>query len=454
MAGQNIAPETTTRDIFSVTRLNREVRAVLEGSFPLLWVQGEISNLARPASGHLYFSLKDRNSQVRCAMFKNRNRFLKFSPENGMEVIIRAGVSLYEGRGEFQLIVEELEPAGAGALQKAFEELKDRLFKEGLFESSHKKPVPLYPESIGIITSPTGAAVRDILHVLKRRYPRAGVIIYPVAVQGEGAAQQIVSALETAETRNECDVLILARGGGSLEDLWSFNEEIVARAIYTCSLPIISGVGHEIDFTIADFVADERAPTPSAAAEIVSPNTVQLIERLNVIRNKLLTQTHHRIKKYSELLGYYEKRLPHPARQLQNINQHLDGLNLRMVQSIKTVVAVKRSNLLKLSAEMNHYNPKQLLKLNYDKCQHLGEQLKTGMTHYLKNLREKTERVAYLLQAVSPQVTLERGYAIVTDPQSGRIIRNATLLKEGKEINTRLAKGEIISTVKKITRET
>ena len=449
MTTQHNPAQVITRDIFTVTRLNREVRAVLEGSFPPLWVQGEISNLARPSSGHLYFSLKDKNSQVRCAMFKNRNRYLKFSPENGLEVVVRAGVSLYEGRGEFQLIVEDMEPAGMGALQKAFEELKARLSGEGLFDAGHKQPIPLYPQSIGIITSPTGAAIRDILHVLKRRYPSARVIVYPVAVQGEGAAKQIVQALETAQARGECDVLILARGGGSLEDLWSFNEEIVARAVYHCSLPVVCGVGHEIDFTIADFVADQRAPTPSAAAEIVSPNAMELLERLENMRSKLLTQTRHRIAKYAERLGYYEKRLPHPARRLQNISQHLDNLSLRLSQSIKTLIAVKRSGVLQLNARVNHYNPKQLLQLNRDKCRHLAGRLQTGFNHHLSNLREKMERSAHLLQAVSPQVTLERGYAIVTDPATGKIIRDAAAAAEGKNIHTRLARGEILSTVKK-----
>ena len=262
------------RDIYSITRLNREVRAVLEDSFPpSLWVRGEISNLAQPGSGHIYFSLKDKHSQVRCAMFRSANRHLRFAPENGREVLVRAGVSLYEGRGEFQLIVESMEPAGAGALQQAFEELKQRLLEEGLFADEHKQPLPAFPGTIGIITSPTGAAVRDIIHVLERRYARAGVIVYPVPVQGEGSAQQIAQAVDVANQRRECDVLILARGGGSLEDLWSFNEEIVARAIHHSVIPVVSGIGHEIDFTIADFVADQRAPTPSAAAEMVSPDS-------------------------------------------------------------------------------------------------------------------------------------------------------------------------------------
>ena len=277
----NITDQSQTAiDVYSVTRLNREVRAVLEGSFPTIWVQGEISNLAQPASGHMYFSLKDEFSQVRCAMFQNRNRLLQFRPENGNHVLLRAAISLYETRGEYQLIVEQMEPAGEGALQRAFEELKQRLFKEGLFAEEHKKPVPYMAARIGIITSPTGAAIRDILTVSRRRFPLADIIIYPVAVQGEGAAEQIISMLQTAQRRHECEVLILARGGGSLEDLWAFNNEKLARVIFKCTLPVVTGIGHEIDFTIADFVADKRAPTPSAAAEIVSPDQRQIDRQL------------------------------------------------------------------------------------------------------------------------------------------------------------------------------
>ena len=249
------------RDIYTVSRLNREARAVLEDGFPPpLWVSGEISNLARPASGHIYFSLKDRHSQVRCALFRQASRHLRTSPKNGQEVLVKAGVSLYEGRGEFQLIVEYLEPAGAGALQQAFEQLKQRLLQEGLFAAEHKQPLPAFPSTIGVITSPTSAAIEDILHVLERRYAVADVIIYPAPVQGEGSAQQLEQAIVEANRRGECDVLILARGGGSLEDLWSFNEEVVARAVYNSAIPLVTGIGHETDFTIADFVAAQRAP--------------------------------------------------------------------------------------------------------------------------------------------------------------------------------------------------
>ncbi|MEX2523503.1 MAG: exodeoxyribonuclease VII large subunit [Gammaproteobacteria bacterium] len=450
MASDN---DSLSRDIYSVTRLNREVRAVLEGSFPALWVQGEVSNLARPASGHIYFSLKDKNSQVRCAMFKNRNRQLKFSLENGMEVIVRAAVSLYEGRGEFQLIVEQLEPAGAGALQRAFEELKAKLDKEGLFDSARKRPLPEFPGSVGVVTSPSGAAIRDILHVLKRRYPRARVVIYPVPVQGEGAGGQIARALEIAGRRGEADVLILARGGGSLEDLWAFNEEVVARAVNQSPIPVVTGIGHETDFTIADFCADHRSPTPSAAAEMASPGSMELMERFSAIHNKLLSQVNQRIRKYQEQVRYYEKRLPHPRRQLQNINQHLDNLSLRLVRSARTVIVEKRSALLKLQAAINHHNPKQLLRYQQGRCRHLDEQLRTAMSYYLRTLKQKLNNTAHTLHAVSPLVTLDRGYAIVTRADSDSIIRDAAELGPGDEIRTRLARGQIHSTVNKISDE-
>ena len=250
--------ELSQRDILTVSRLNSEVRSVLEGSFPLLWVEGEISNLAQPASGHIYFTLKDRHAQVRCAMFRLKRQRLRFLPENGSQVLLRCRVGLYESRGEFQLMVEHMEPAGDGALRQAFEALKEKLAGEGLFDVDYKKPLPEYPRQIGVITSPTGAAVRDILHVLERRFPAAGVVLYPVQVQGETAASEIEAMIRLADHRAECDLLILTRGGGSLEDLAAFNDERVARAIHASTLPIVSAVGHEIDFTIADFVADRR----------------------------------------------------------------------------------------------------------------------------------------------------------------------------------------------------
>src|SRR5512139_1087653 len=281
MSDPNISPAASfPREIYTISRLNREARALLEGHFPLMWIEGEISNLSRPASGHLYFSLKDPFAQVRCAMFRMRGMHLTFRPADGMHVLVRARLSLYEPRGDYQLIVEHMEEVGDGALRRAFEQLKQRLLAEGLFESGRKRALPALPRCIGVITSPTGAAIHDILTVLHRRFPAIPVIVYPVPVQGAGAAEQIATMIHRASERGDCDVLIVGRGGGSLEDLWPFNEEVVARAIYTSAIPVVSAVGHEIDFTIADFVADLRAPTPSAAAEMVSGVRAELQERI------------------------------------------------------------------------------------------------------------------------------------------------------------------------------
>lgn len=437
-------------DIYNITRLNREVRALIEGSFPLLWVQGEISNLARPASGHIYFSLKDQHSQVRCAMFKTRFRSIKFAPENGMEILARANVSLYEGRGEFQLIMEHMEPAGAGALQRAFEELKQRLQKEGLFDQAHKQGVPAFPSSIAVITSPSGAAIRDILHVLNRRYPLARVIIYPVPVQGESAAEKIAAALQLAEQRQECDVIILARGGGSLEDLWSFNEEIVARAIYQVTIPVVTGIGHEIDFTIADFVADQRAPTPSAAAELVSPNTTELQNNLSQHIFTLSRNIQRSMERVSQTLRQLQKRLPHPVRQLRNISQGLDEFSLRMQRAVKGFFAHKRTELLQLSGEINQFNPLQRLGLNRGKCQFLGEQLQNSLSRKLEITHTRLQHTSHALHTLSPLATLERGYAIITLADTNNIVRDSRQLNEGDTINTQLAKGRLQSLVQKI----
>ena len=441
------------RDIYSITRLNREVRAVLENSFPpSLWVRGEISNLAQPGSGHLYFSLKDKHSQVRCAMFKSANRHLRFTPENGQEVLVRAGVSLYEDRGEFQLIVESMEPAGAGALQQAFEKLKQRLLEEGLFAEDHKQPLPVFPGTIGVITSPTGAAVRDIIHVLRRRYARAGVIVYPVPVQGEGSAQQIAQAIDEANRRRECDVLILARGGGSLEDLWSFNEEVVARAIYHSVIPVVSGIGHEIDFTIADFVADRRAPTPSAGAELASPDTAVLQSSLNTLYsqlNKCITSLLDvRLRNVTQL----NKRLPRPTYLLQNMTQRMDDLAIRLKLALDNGIALRRARLNRFTGLLGSRNPLQRLAGYRIKCSGLERQLQN---HLMRNLQDRKKRLDYLsrsLKTVGPLATLERGYAIVTD-EDNNIVRRADQLRENAEISTRFAKGSVRSTVSRINAE-
>ena len=307
----------SSRDIYSVSRLNAEIRAVLEGSFPLLWVEGEISNLSTPRSGHSYFSLKDSHAQVRCALFRGKRLLLRFQPNDGDQVLIRARISLYEARGDFQLIVEHMESAGAGALQRAFDELKAKLDKEGLFDTSRKKALPAYPRRIGIITSATGAAVRDILQVLQRRFPALPVLIYPVPVQGQNASREISHALKLADQRQDCDLLILARGGGSLEDLAAFNDENLARTIAALETPIISAVGHEIDFTIADFVADRRAPTPSAAAELATIDQQVLLDSLQQQRKRLLRSIRQQLHQEKTLLTHLVQKLGllHPTEQ-------------------------------------------------------------------------------------------------------------------------------------------
>ena len=442
----NAAP-AVLRDVYTVTRLNREVKAVLEGSFPPLWVQGEISNLARPASGHLYFSLKDAHSQVRCALFRGRGRLLKFAPENGMEVILRANVSLYEGRGEFQLIAESMEPAGVGALQLAFEQLKDRLQAEGLFEEARKRPLPAFPRRIGVVTSPSGAAVRDILHVLGRRYRRAGVVVYPVPVQGAGSAEKIAAALETANRRDECDVLVLARGGGSLEDLWSFNEERVARAVAASAIPVVTGVGHETDFTIADFVADRRAPTPSAAAETVSPNQTKLLMKLEDHRRRLAACVLRHLESCRRALEACARRLPDPVRRLQAISQRLDDTNLRMIREMHAFIRLKRSEVSKLRAEIKRFNPVEMMKRYAERNRSLAGRLRHLGAYRVQAARERLEGAARSLHTVSPLATLERGYAIVTDPSSGAPVSDVRRLRAGQPVRARLRNGSFNATV-------
>jgi exodeoxyribonuclease VII large subunit len=432
------------RDIWSVSRLNREVRSILEGSLPLLWVEGEISNLARPSSGHLYFSLKDPAAQVRCAMFRNRNLHLRFRPENGMQVLIRARVSLYEGRGEFQLIAEHMEEAGHGALQRAFEELKAKLGREGLFARERKKPLPGLPRRIGVITSPTGAAVRDILHVLKRRFPAIPVLVYPVPVQGEGAAEHIADSLRLASRRGDCDVLILARGGGSLEDLWAFNEEVVARAIADCVIPVVSGIGHEIDFTIADFVADQRAPTPSAAAELVSPDGPAWQRGFQAHEERLRTQLGGILDEKRQRLEWLWKRLwaQHPGQRLRERSQRLDEWELRLNNALQNSVRHHRTRLAEMAARLHRHLPLyRLERLEANRIE-LSRRLHAALQSKLEAHGRHLAELSRTLDAVSPLATLGRGYAIART-EDGRVIRDAAQVETGDRIEVRLNKGRL-----------
>ena len=449
----NITDQSQTAiDVYSVTRLNREVRAVLEGSFPTIWVQGEISNLAQPASGHMYFSLKDEFSQVRCAMFQNRNRLLQFRPENGNHVLLRAAISLYETRGEYQLIVEQMEPAGEGALQRAFEELKQRLFKEGLFAEEHKKPVPYMAARIGIITSPTGAAIRDILTVSRRRFPLADIIIYPVAVQGEGAAEQIISMLQTAQRRNECEVLILARGGGSLEDLWAFNNEKLAREIFKCTLPVVTGIGHEIDFTIADFVADKRAPTPSAAAEIVSPDQRQIDRQLVSMRDFFRRNLLQQVKHKRDQLNFLRQRLPHPGQIVRQLIQRFDDLIMRSQRAVKTTIELRTGYLARNRTALFAQNPARLIRQKSEHCNLLQERIGRLINLRLDYFSDRINQLAHNLHAISPLATLNRGYAIIRQ-EDGTIVRKTDQLKSREQVLALFGKGSATLTVEKINKK-
>ena len=391
-----------TVPVYTVSQLNQEARLVLEGSFPPIWVEGEISNIARPSSGHLYFSLKDATAQVRCAMFQMRNRGLPFRPDNGMQVLVRGKVSLYEGRGDFQLLIDQMEEAGDGALRRAFELLKQKLAAEGLFDIARKRALPILPRCIGVVTSATGAAIRDILSVLKRRFASIPVIIYPTAVQGNAAAAQIAEAIAVANQRQECDVLIVARGGGSLEDLWPFNEEKVARAIFASDIPIISGVGHEIDFTIADFIADHRAPTPSAAAELVSPDRMKWQQDLSIIQHRLTQSILNKLQQLKYTLSSLTKQLRHPGERLREQNQHLDLLEQKLV---------------------------------------------LGFEHFLHRKKALLAELARALDAISPLATLKRGYAIVTRSPSGEIIYAVNQVNTGDRLRAQLGEGSVICRV-------
>ncbi|MGQ0658628.1 MAG: exodeoxyribonuclease VII large subunit [Chromatiales bacterium] len=438
------------REVYSISRLNREARALLEGSFPLLWVEGEVSNFSRPTSAHWYFTLKDRQAQVRCAMFRNRNALLTFVPEDGMSLLVRARVSLYEGRGDFQLIIEHAEPAGEGLLRLKFEELKRKLAGEGLFDERHKKPLPRFPRAIGIITSPTGAAIRDILSVLKRRFACLPIVIYPVPVQGEGAAPKIAAMIRTADERGECDVLILARGGGSLEDLWPFNEEIVARAIHDCVTPLVTGVGHEIDFSIADFVADLRAPTPSVSAELVSPDCNDIRRAVASFESRLRNLMLARLARQAERIGWLGRRLVHPGRRLQQLMQRLDELTTRLLAAAAAGVQRRRADLIRLSARLAVQNPAQRLRLHGERCAQMEIRLRQAMRRQLQACSARWQSALRALNAVSPLATLERGYAIVTLAADQSILRDASAASPGDTVHARLARGRLSCVVEAV----
>ncbi|MBI2379765.1 MAG: exodeoxyribonuclease VII large subunit [Gammaproteobacteria bacterium] len=442
-------PETK-REVFSVGALNRRAKNLLESQFGLIWVSGEISNFSCPASGHWYFSLKDSDAQVRCALFRNKAQYLGFRPKDGQQVLLRARVSLYEPRGDYQLIGEYMEEAGQGALQRAFEQLKAKLAAEGLFASERKRALPAYPKAVGVITSATGAALHDVLSVLKRRMPSLPVFIYPASVQGAEAVPQLLGALEAANRRGECEVLILGRGGGSLEDLWCFNDERLARAIAASAIPVVSAVGHEVDFSIADFVADWRAPTPSAAAEAVSPDWREELAQLRHLEQRLSGRFLERLAQVRRQLEHLRKRLPHPRQQLEHQHQRLDELLMRMdrLQSRRTQALRARLHGLELRLSARH--PGLRLERQRHRAAELEQRLRLRMSQCLAERRGRLGILARTLETVSPLATLARGYSITRDAGSHRVLRSVHELSAEQMLETYFTDGRVLSRVQSL----
>lgn len=436
--------------IFSVSELNSEVKWLLDETFGAVWVEGELSNAMRARTGHMYFTLKDKRSQLRCAMFRNDNRHLGFEPKDGQKVLCRGRLGLYEARGDYQLVVDRMMETGTGDLQRQFELTKKKLHEQGLFDQQHKKQLPLYPESIGIVTSPTGAAVQDVIKVLQRRYPKASVIVYPVTVQGKEAAPSIVRMLARANRRSECDVLLLVRGGGSLEDLWAFNEEAVANAVFASVIPVVSGVGHEIDYTIADLVADLRAPTPSAAAELSSPDQSALDLMVSQHRDRLLRVATRQRMLLAEKIERLRKRLSaqHPSNRLREKSQRCDELELRLLRVLRAHTSSRNERLQPLHRRLQRLSPDRQLQRRRQSLAGLQSRLVSAGWSVTNKHRLRVEGSSRALKAISPLQTLQRGYAIAQD-QLGNVLRDTKNLEAGQAVQIRLAKGDFAAEVTK-----
>ncbi|PSF04923.1 exodeoxyribonuclease VII large subunit [Marinobacter fuscus] len=438
-------PDTRPRAL-SVSELNHQARHLLESSFMQVWVEGELSSFSRPSSGHWYFSLKDQKSQVRCAMFRGANQRIRTLPKEGDQVRIRGKVTLYENRGDFQIVAEHMEPAGLGALQQAFEALKAKLQSEGLFDAASKKTIPPTPRHIGVVTSPTGAAIHDILTVLRRRCPAIPVTLYPTAVQGQAAAADIVQAIANAQSHGVADVLIIGRGGGSLEDLWCFNEEAVARAIAQCTIATVSAVGHEVDVTIADFVADLRAPTPSAAAEKISPDQLAWARQLEDQKSRLGHASLRLLQRLQTQLNHLSSRLKDPRRDLQDKAQRMDELEMRLRQVITRRLQQGHQRADHLQQRMSAQSPARLLTAQDARIDNLRQRLALATRHRLKQTSDRLQSTVQTLNAVSPLATLGRGYAIIKNDQD-QIVRDAGDLAEGDLIRAQLAHGQVTARV-------
>jgi exodeoxyribonuclease VII large subunit len=439
------------RSILTVSELNGSARLILSSHFGTVWVSGEISNLTRASSGHLYFTLKDSDAQVRCAMFRGSARGLCCDPCNGLQALVRAQVSLYEPRGDYQLIVDYLEDAGAGDLRIAFDALKQKLMREGLFSAERKRALPALPHTIGVITSPQGAAIHDILTVLARRFPAIPVILFPVRVQGAEAAAEVVSAIALANRTGLCDVLIVARGGGSLEDLWTFNEESVARAIHASEIPVITGVGHETDTTIADMVADVRAPTPSAAAETVAPDAGEWRQRFARIEMQLSVRMKTGLQTQARQSDFLRKRLQlaHPRNSMQRYAQRLDMLDLRLAHAYAQMRDARVGKLESFQLRLQHHQPGRAIQTHLSMLAALEKRRQSAATYLISRKQARLGSAISALQAVSPQATLARGYSLSMRKSDGRILRSPDQVNAGELIETRLAAGVLLSKVER-----
>jgi len=429
------------REVLTVSQLNGRARVLLEDVFSNIWVEGEISNLSRPASGHVYFTLKDSGAQVRCALFRQSAARVRQVLKDGLAVKVRGKVSLFEGRGDYQLILDTVEPAGEGALRLAFDALKDKLSAEGLFSTERKVPLPVHPRRIGIVSSPTGAVIRDIISVFRRRAPQVQLTLIPTAVQGRDAIAQIVRALKLADSRG-FDALILARGGGSLEDLWCFNEEAVARAIDACVTPIVSAVGHETDVSISDFVADVRAPTPSAAAELLAPDSSDLQRRVDNLKRRLVTRIQDRLMRERLRLEGISRRLRHPGERLRQQAQRLDDLDMRLRRAFEQHTQKRAARLVHLQARLAAQHPGRTLALLRQRLDSLSQRLPRAIREILKTRRLQLQSHMQTLHVVSPLATLSRGYSILLD-ERGHAIRSAAQTHNGQRLKARLGEGEL-----------
>lgn len=431
--------------ILTVSDLNRSVKKLLETQFRVVFVEGEISNLSKPQSGHIYFTLKDELAQVRCALFRTKTMSLPFELENGLHILAYAKISLYEGRGDYQLIIEHVEERGEGFLRRRFEMLKNKLAAEGLFDQSTKLPLPCFPKCIGVVTSPTGAAIRDVLSVLKRRFASIPVIIYPTAVQGEQAAGQIAAAISLANIRKECDVLLICRGGGSLEDLWAFNEEVVARAIFQCRIPTVSGIGHEVDFTIADLVADCRGPTPSAAAELISPNKEEYYQHIAQFRFRLAQIVYSEVKHRKVMLNNYRNFILQPTQLVQQLSQKVDLAELSLKKNFILRLENEKRRLQFSILGLNHLNPRLRLNENRIKVENYLHRLMQLITQRLHDAKQRLVATSRTLNTVSPLNTLERGYSITT--KNNHVIDDICTIASGDKIKVEVRTGYLFCEV-------